>query len=154
MKALPNIRRKCLLPWFKRGTGGIRNVFPCPVVPILLLAVATCSAALEPIRSIKQYVHNVWTASDGLPQNSIFATLQTHDGYLWFGTGDGLVRFNGAQFAVFDKVAFPALNSNVIQVLFEDRDEKSLWIGTFGGGLARFVNGAFQSYGVQDGLPG
>ncbi len=125
-----------------------------PLLAVLLLASSICSAALEPAKSIKQYVHNVWTASDGLPQNSIFAILQTHDGYLWFATGDGLARFNGTQFDVFDRLNSPALNSNAIQVLLEDKDEKSLWIGTFGGGLTHFVNGVFQSYGVQDGLPG
>lgn len=144
-----------MLRWFKRnGAGRLHAAVLRPLLPVLLLVVATYSAALEPIRSIKQYVHNVWTASDGLPQNSILAILQTHDGYLWFGTGDGLVRFNGVQFDLFDKVAFPALNSNTVQVLLEDKDEKSLWIGTFGGGLAHFIDGAIQSYGVQDGLPG
>lgn len=144
-----------MLRWFKSsGAGRTRNMALRSALPVLLLVVVTCSAALEPIKSIKQYVRNVWTASDGLPQNSVLAILQTHDGYLWFGTGDGLVRFNGAQFDLFDKVTFPALKSSAVQVLLEDRDEKSVWVGTFGGGLARFDNGTFHSYGVPNGLPG
>jgi len=40
-------------------------------------------------------VDRVWTADDGLPQSSVIAMTQTRDGYLWLGTRDGLVRFDG-----------------------------------------------------------
>jgi hypothetical protein len=48
-----------------------------------------------------QYRVDSWTTENGLPQNSVYAILQTRDGYLWFTTLDGLVRYNGAQFVVF-----------------------------------------------------
>jgi hypothetical protein len=35
---------------------------------------------------------------DGVPQNTVYAITQTHDGYLWVGTAGGLVRFDGVQF--------------------------------------------------------
>jgi hypothetical protein len=41
------------------------------------------------------YNFSSWTTDDGLPQNSVYAILQTRDGYLWFTTLDGLVRFDG-----------------------------------------------------------
>lgn len=48
-------------------------------------------------------VFDSWTTDNGLPQNSISSIIQTRDGYLWMTTFDGLVRFNGVQFKVFDK---------------------------------------------------
>src|SRR5215472_19055513 len=58
--------------------------------------------ARGPSQRINQYVHNSWRSEDGLPQNSVDAILQTRDGYLWVGTEEGLVRFNGVQFTVFN----------------------------------------------------
>ncbi|HEV3040250.1 MAG TPA: two-component regulator propeller domain-containing protein [Candidatus Angelobacter sp.] len=116
---------------------------------------ATISAlALEPIKSIKQYVRNDWTAADGLPQNSVLGILQTHDSYLWFGTEEGLVRFNGTQFVVFDKATYPDLKSNAIQVLLEDKNDRALWLGTVDGGLTRYSEGRFQTFGAEQGING
>src|SRR5688572_13550180 len=43
-----------------------------------------------------------WDVDNGLPQNSATAIAQTPDGYLWFGTFDGVVRFDGARFTVYE----------------------------------------------------
>ena len=58
--------------------------------------------ALDPSRAVTQYDTEVWFAKDGLPQNSVYAIAQTPDGYLWFGTEEGLARFDGVQFTTFD----------------------------------------------------
>jgi len=42
-----------------------------------------------------------WTTEDGLPKNTVISLLQTHDGYLWVGTREGLARFDGVRFTVF-----------------------------------------------------
>src|SRR5437867_5971338 len=55
------------------------------------------SASLE-----VEYRVTHWTAERGLPQNAIKALLQTRDGYLWIGTLNGLARFDGVRFKVFD----------------------------------------------------
>jgi signal transduction histidine kinase/CheY-like chemotaxis protein/ligand-binding sensor domain-containing protein len=111
-----------------------------------------CSAwCLDPHKPITQYVHTVWRSEDGLPQNSIQALLQTSDGYLWIGTQEGLVRFNGVEFKVFNKATTPAIRHNDIRALYQDR-EGALWIGTFGGGLVRYKNGEFSLFTVQQGL--
>src|SRR5215831_13417758 len=47
------------------------------------------------------YIVRSWETVDGLPENSATAITQTPDGYLWFGSFNGLVRFNGAEFKVF-----------------------------------------------------
>src|SRR5436190_12994766 len=50
-----------------------------------------------------QYRFDNWTTDNGLPQNSVNAITQTRDGYLWFTTSDGLVRFDGVRFTIFDQ---------------------------------------------------
>ena len=51
-----------------------------------------------------QYRFSTRKTEQGLPQNSVKAILQTHDGYLWFGTRFGIVRYDGVAFRVFDRV--------------------------------------------------
>jgi len=87
-----------------------------------------------------------------LPQNAIFSLLQTRDGYLWFTTLDGLVRYDGARFTVFDKGRTAGLPSNRFISLCEDA-AGDLWIGTEYGGLIRYHAGKFKTYDQRDGLP-
>src|SRR5262245_30318030 len=63
--------------------------------------------ALDPQKKISQYTHDVWQTQDGLPQSNVQVISQTLDGYLWFGTDEGLVRFDGVRFTVFDSVNTP-----------------------------------------------
>ena len=114
---------------------------------------AYARSPLDPGKPITQLRHDVWGTEDGLPQNTVPAIIQTRDGYLWLGTELGLVRFDGLRFTVFDKRNTPELKSNAIFTLLEDR-QGNLWIGTNGGGLTRFRDGQFQSYGVREGLSG
>jgi signal transduction histidine kinase/ligand-binding sensor domain-containing protein len=99
-----------------------------------------------------QYRFDAWATDDGLPQNSVFSILQTRDGYLWFTTGDGLVRHNGAQFTVFNKANSKGINSNRFSSIYEDLDG-TLWAGTDDGGLTRYRDGSFHTYTTADGLP-
>ena len=59
-----------------------------------------------------QYQFDRWTTDNGLPDNSISSVLQTRDGYLWLTTFDGLVRFDGVRFTIFNAANTPALKSN------------------------------------------
>jgi len=107
-----------------------------------LLALAACQVfGLDPSMPLSQYGHDAWTSDSGLPQNSITTILQTHDGYLWLGTQEGLVRFDGVRFTVFDTRNTPAMNDDWVQALLESRDG-TLWIGTVTG-LARYKKGEF-----------
>lgn len=101
---------------------------------------------------VAQSQFDVWNTDQGLPQNTVVDILQTRDGYLWLSTPDGLVRFDGAQFTVFNSGNSPGLKSNRITALFEDRDGV-LWLGTEDSGLARYKDGTFTTYTVADGLP-
>src|SRR5215467_1703163 len=99
-----------------------------------------------------QYHLDSWTTDNGLPQNSIRSIIQTRDGYLWMTTFDGLVRFNGVQFKVFDKSNTRGLSTNRFTSLYEDK-EGTLWAGTGDGGLTRYRDGIFTSYTAADGVP-
>ncbi len=113
---------------------------------ILSLFIITIGKAqienLSTQKSLSQYSHEVWTTDDGLPQNSINKLAQTPDGYLWMGTQEGLTRFDGVQFTVFDKHNTPQIKNNYISALFVDH-EGTLWIGTYDGGLITYSSNIF-----------
>ena len=119
---------------------------------VALLLAAAPAAALDPERAVTQYRHQVWNTGEGLPQSSVESMVQTRDGYLWLGTQEGLARFDGVRFVVFDRANTRALGHNRITALAEDRDS-GLWIGTEGGGVTRLAGGVFTTYTTLDGLP-
>jgi Predicted periplasmic ligand-binding sensor domain len=98
--------------------------------------------ALNPSTPIAQYGCDVWDSDSGLPQNSVDAILQTRDGYLWLGTQEGLVRFDGVRFTIFDSRNSHAMHDDWVKALCETRDG-TLWIGTEAG-LLRWKNGGFE----------
>jgi len=117
----------------------------------VVLAVLPASAwALDPQRAITQYVHHEWNSADGLPQNSVVGIVQSDDGYLWLGTWDGLCRFDGTHFTVFNRQNTPAFRSNTIVVLRKTPDG-AIWAGT-DEGLVRYKDGVFTGYTTNDGL--
>src|SRR5690349_13274882 len=87
------------------------------------------AASLDPSKPVNQYLQDVWTSEDGLPQSSVLAIEQTPDGYLWLGTEEGLLRFDGSRFVKFNKQNVPALQSSEVRALLVDR-RGVLWIGT------------------------
>ena len=121
------------------------------VAAALLLLVGTRVLALDPSRSLNEFGHQAWLTENGLPQNTVQAIVQTQDGYLWIGTQEGLARFDGLNFTVFDKENTPAFKSNDIRALHEDKQGR-LWISTSYGLVCRH-NGQFTSFTVNEGLP-
>jgi ligand-binding sensor domain-containing protein/signal transduction histidine kinase/CheY-like chemotaxis protein len=108
---------------------------------------------LDKVKHITQHIQSRWDIKQGLPQNTIEAIDQTGDGYLWIGTEEGLVRFDGIDFDVFNKKSIPGLKSNWIRSLLVDR-EGDLWAGAYGGGLIHhhMNDGSFTIYSLQQGL--
>lgn len=99
-----------------------------------------------------EYRFDTRSTENGLPQNSVHSIIQTRDGYLWFTTFDGLVRYDGVRFTVFDRGSTRGLGSNRFNCLYEAGDG-ALWAGTQDGGLTRYKDGAFRTYTTADGLP-
>ena len=83
----------------------------------------------NPTTAPPSYTHRAWTTEDGLPQNSASALVQTRDGYLWVGTYQGLARFDGSRFTIYDGRNTPAMTSDWIDRLLADR-RGGLWVAT------------------------
>jgi ligand-binding sensor domain-containing protein len=94
----------------------------------VILLWPAASWALNPRTFISQYAADHRQTKDGLPQASVGAIAQTEDGYIWLATEEGLVRFDGVRFRVFDTTN-SALTDNSISSLRAGRDG-SLWIRT------------------------
>jgi ligand-binding sensor domain-containing protein/two-component sensor histidine kinase len=77
--------------------------------------------------------------------------VQTQDGYLWFGTPIGLIRFDGMRATVFNNKNVDSFKENVVSSLLETNDG-TLWIGTGGGGIIKFKDNQFTHYGKNEGL--
>jgi PAS domain S-box-containing protein len=101
-------------------------------------------AVAQGIFADREYLISSWQTDQGLPENSATAMVQTPDGYLWFGTFNGLVRFDGVRFAVFDRSNTKELPSAEIVNLHLDRS-KRLWIST-SAGMARVEDGRFTTF--------
>ncbi len=124
------------------------------VVGALVLAVGVAGPAHAQRKSIRQYVHQTWTTANGLPQNGADDIIQSRDGYLWFATQEGLARFDGVEFRVFDKTVIPDLPSSWITTLLED-STGGIWMRPQGAstGVFRLAGGKTTTYRVANGLP-
>src|SRR5881396_507873 len=98
--------------------------------------------ALDSHKAITQYVHERWGADRGFSQRA-YSMAQTPDGYVWIATLNGLFRFDGVRFTLFDTTS-GVVKQDYMWVLFVDRDG-ALWIGTYGGGLTRYKDGRFTT---------
>lgn len=119
---------------------------------------------LDHAKAISQYIQTTWNSEAGLPQNSVHSIAQTRDSFVWLGTEEGLARFDGVQFKVYNTRNGHGMLSDYIQSLAASRDG-SLWVGT-DSGLNHFVpsSGAtrsnlandpfFSSFTSKDGLAG
>jgi ligand-binding sensor domain-containing protein len=125
----------------------LRSMAAVTLLTAALWAWPAPAAALDPRRVITQYGHDVWQTSDGLPVNTVKVIHQTRDGYLWMATYEGLARFDGARFTVFDSTSTPELRVSFINTITED-EHGALWIATNGGGLVRYQDGGFTAFNV------
>jgi signal transduction histidine kinase/ligand-binding sensor domain-containing protein len=106
-------------------------------IPLLLCLSAPLQA--------QEYGLDFWTTANGLPQNTVTGVVQTPDGYLWVSTFDGLARFDGVRFTIFDKGntrgivnnRFASLHADPTGVLFAVTEDNVVTV---------YRNGSFVSY--------
>ena len=130
-------------PFPPRRRGTTRTVPPLRGLLFTFVVLATLHAAraygqgvLDPTLRFSQYEQRSWDQERGLPQNSVMSLVQRRDGYVWAGTQEGLLRFDGVRFTPAEEILGEPLPSDHISALLEDR-AGTLWIGTIGGGLTR-----------------
>ncbi len=103
----------------------------------------------------REYQFKQINIEDGLSQSTIFCMLQDKKGFLWFGTANGLNRYDGYNFKIFvnDPLDSTTISDNSILSIYEDKEEY-IWIGTVEGVLNRFdrSTGTFRRFNVTDTL--
>lgn len=119
----------------------------------LLLAVFTkISCAESYIDEIKDsFIFTSWSNSGGFPTNNALDVYQNSQNYIWIATYDGLVRFNGKEFKLFNKYTGEGFNSASATVLFEDSKHR-LWIGTNENGIGYYQHGKFSYFNATQGF--
>jgi ligand-binding sensor domain-containing protein/signal transduction histidine kinase len=141
----PDLRRRL-------ARAGSRRLRALTVV-VLTLARVTATAASEPESATNRYSRS-WTSEHGLRGNQVWAILQDPAGYLWLGTNEGLVRFDGDGFQVWRDVGGVPLPGGSVRSLTLAADG-SIWMGFGGmGGVSRVFEGRLTNYSNDDGLPG
>ncbi|WP_185970780.1 ligand-binding sensor domain-containing diguanylate cyclase [Pseudoluteimonas lycopersici] len=125
----------------------------------LLLAVAAVfplfaqglPAAGSGDKPLTAFFRETWTTRQGLPHNQVNSIAQTPDGYLWFGTWEGLVRYDGLEFHVFDRRNTPALKDNGIRSV-RTMPDGTIVIGTSRGGVSVKRGDQWRHWSMADGL--
>jgi signal transduction histidine kinase/ligand-binding sensor domain-containing protein/CheY-like chemotaxis protein len=121
------------------------------VLAAILLVPSRPALCLAPDRDLTQYIHDSWGKRDGLPQDIITALAQDSTGYVWVGTQEGLLRFDGAHFKLFDQDSSPRLPFAMVHALLP-APGGTLWIGSEEG-LLRMRDGEITDCSQRLGLP-
>lgn len=100
----------------------------------LIFPGARRTAAAPPI---SQWVHKQWRTEEGLPQNSVYCIAQDSRGFLWFGTENGLGRYDGVLCETFAEQKHTPAQHDFVSSVLAARDG-SLWVGTRTGGLTHY----------------
>ncbi|MBR9977519.1 MAG: SpoIIE family protein phosphatase [Bacteroidetes bacterium] len=134
----------------------LRTQIACAITSLLLLVSTGASLRSQELVEGK-YRYDVLALEDGLSQGMIFCILQDSRGFLWFGTKEGLNRYDGATFTVFRNIPgdTTSLPDNQVYSLAEDEHGR-IWVGTRTGGLQLFnpVSETFTSISIPGTTPG
>ena len=134
MRGLNTFRRfglgRCRLPRFS-------------VAGLAVLCFALSAFAVDPIRTVSQYLRDSWGTERGFPGGSITAIAQTSDGYLWIGTDKGLVRFDGLNFHQFQHAQPDPIWIGPVRTLIIDGSD-NLWILLQNTLVFRYHSGNFE----------
>lgn len=127
-----NLKRFCQLAFMKMNFRGglIVSHF------ILFFLLTLKSGGIEVVNNLN---FDFYSQEHGLSNNQVHCILQDKKGWMWFGTSQGVSRFDGYRFTVFknDPEDSTSLKGNLVRAIFEDH-KGQLWIGTENGGLNKF----------------
>ncbi|MFT3749499.1 MAG: two-component regulator propeller domain-containing protein [Agriterribacter sp.] len=100
----------------------------------VIILLVTISLLLHQHAYSQGYYFRHYQVEDGLSHNTVFCAFQDHKGFMWFGTKDGLNRYDGNNFKIFRHAENDSMSigNNFVHQLFED-NKQQLWIGTESG---------------------
>lgn len=101
---------------------------------------------------LNDFVRKNWTTADGLPGMTITCIIQDTKGYIYIGTYDGLVRFDGVEFTVFNRSTDPKYDFSSVRSIFEDSNG-NIWVGHNSEGVSCFSkDGNIRMYNTESGI--
>ncbi|HEU0153731.1 MAG TPA: two-component regulator propeller domain-containing protein [Arenimonas sp.] len=118
---------------------------------IMLAALLAAPAQALDQKALDAYAREIWTTRDGLPHNQVNSIAQTPEGYLWFATWEGVVRYNGQEFRSFGRNNVPALQDSGIRAVSVG-PSGSLVVATSRGGVSVLRGEAWTTYSTAQGL--
>lgn len=128
----------------------IRSI--CVLMAVLYLSVGKVHAyQFKQLAKSDTLTAKFWTTEDGLPINSVNQVVQDDDGYLWFTTYDGIVRFDGVEFNTFNHSNTPEIPHNRATEIYK-QDGVGIWISMEHEGVLLLTEEGFQHFGVEDGF--
>jgi ligand-binding sensor domain-containing protein/signal transduction histidine kinase len=122
---------------------GRRWLLRSAIAGLAAVCFVVSAAALDPTRTVSQYLHDSWGTGRGWPGGSITAIAQTSDGYLWIGTDKGLVRFDGLRFHQFELAHPDPIWIGPVRTLLVDASD-TLWMLLKNTQVFRYHNGNFE----------
>ncbi|GAB2853348.1 hybrid sensor histidine kinase/response regulator [Hymenobacter ruber] len=111
---------------------------------LVLLALLSLLLLWTRPASAQQAYLRQFSPTEGFRPAFVYALLQDRQGYLWLGTGEGLVRYDGTQFTTFTKK--DGLAEDFVVSLREEPNTGRLWVGHYQGGISvkKMASGAFS----------
>ncbi len=151
-----NLKIACVKFWCYNVTMNSKKSF-ITAFALFFISVSAFSQIIPQVKTDQtftaDYVSKNWTTEDGLPGMTITTVLQDNTGYMWIGTYDGLVRFDGVEFKTYSRSNDPRFDFASARSLCQASDGK-IWIGHNDEGVTSYVpNGEIKKYTMALGLP-
>ncbi len=135
-----HMKRLCLIIIF---------VFITLQISVVNYAAQNLPYKLDPDKKFSQYILENYRTDSGLPSNILRNIHHAKNGYIWISSYDGLVRFDGTKFTVFNSQNTEIFKIDGFSVFAEDQNDRLL-IGTFGNGVYTYKNGIFEKLGSKE----
>lgn len=117
---------------------------------ILMFIFPIYSQIIDPDKKIAQYTHTIYGEREGIKE--VLDMTQDISGYLWMASYEGLIRYDGTKFKLFNQTNRDDFHANSVRSLSTDK-EGNLWIGTNDSGISRLKDNKFTMYTTKNGLP-
>ena len=100
-------------------------------------------------KPLSSLIMDQWTGQHGLVSNNLTSVFQSSDHFIWITTFNGILRFDGVNFELFDKSNLPFLSSNGFYRTFED-SHGNLWFTSQSSGVVKYSDGQFHQVVLED----